>query len=136
MNSAKYPVTIAMLVIVLTHCGCPLLVPEIRAELSDLTLCQGWDAEGDLIVLPDVVPPDETRICVCGHLETNSDLYLQVFWDRERSELLTHRQVFSDGPFLSCIEREEGFEPGNYGVSIIGTKTVMGLLEFSVGEEQ
>ncbi|MBC7251623.1 MAG: hypothetical protein H5T62_15260 [Anaerolineae bacterium] len=59
-----------------------------------------------------------------------------VSWDRERSTVLRNWQEFSDGPFLSCIESDEGFEPGDYGVSVIRAKTVMGLVEFSVGEEQ
>jgi len=136
MNSAKQSIAITMLVMALASCMCPFLVPEITAELSDLALCRGWNAEGDPIVIPDTALPDDTRICICGHLETNQDILLQIFWDRERSSLLRHRQVFSNGPFLSCIEKAEGFEPGNYGVTVIMGKRELGRVEFSVDEGQ
>ena len=132
----KHSIVIIVLVIILVSCGCPLLVTKTKAELSDLVLCRGWDVDGIPIVFADSVPADETRICICGTLETNQDILLQVLWDRERNNLLRDRQVFSDGPFLSCIKQDTGFEPGDYGVSVIRTKTVMGLLEFSVSEEQ
>jgi hypothetical protein len=111
-------------------------VTKTKAELSDLVLCRGWDADGIPIIFSDSVPTDETRICICGALETNKDIWLQISWYRERNDLSSNRQVFSDGPFLSCIEQDTGFEPGDYAVSVIRTKTVMGLLEFSVSEEQ
>ncbi len=136
MDSAKRSIVITILTMALVSCGCPFLVPEIAVELSDLTLCQGWNAEGEPIVLPDAVPSDETRICVCGHLETSSDVTLQAFWSRGRDILLTHRQVFSNGPFLSCIEEDEGFEPGNYRVNVVAGKRELGRVDFSVGEGQ
>ncbi|MCR4408411.1 MAG: hypothetical protein NUW24_16080 [Anaerolineae bacterium] len=134
-DSAKHAIVIAALVVALAYCGCTFFTTKTVAELSDLTLCRGWDAQGDPIVLSDPISPNETRICICGQLETNQDIMMQVFWSRERSILLTDRRVFSDGPFLSCIESDEGFEPGDYGVSVIRAKTVMGLVEFSVGEK-
>lgn len=135
-DSAKHAIVIATLVVTLAYCGCTFFTTRTVAELSDLTLCRGWDAQGDPIVLSDPISPDETRICICGQLETNQDTLMLISWDRERSTILRNWQEFNDGPFLSCIENDEGFEPGDYGVSVIRAKTVMGLVEFSVGEGQ
>lgn len=99
-------------------------------------ICQGWDAEENAIVLPDPVPPGETRICLCGNLEVNQDLYLQVFWDREGTSILIDKQVFSNGPFLACIEDDQGFKPGNYGVSVIMGKETLALIEFTIGDSE
>jgi RHS repeat-associated protein len=126
---------IAALVIMATSCGGSYFTRPVEANLSPLTLCQGWDNNGRPLAFPDVISTDETRICICGHLETNQDILLQISWDRERSSLLRNQQVFSDGPFLSCIESDEGFKPGNYGVSVVMYKTTLDLLEFSVGED-
>jgi hypothetical protein len=132
MDSVKIFMVIAAGILLLTYCGCPLLVPEKIVELSDLTLCKGWNTEGEPIVFPDAVPSDETRICICGHLDTNTDLYLQISWGREGYSLLRDRQVFDDGPFLSCIEKHGGFESGNYKVAVLMTKKTLGLVEFQV----
>jgi hypothetical protein len=140
MNATKPPMVIAAIIAItamlLTSCECPLLVPEIAVELSDLTLCQEWDIEGEPVVLPDVIPPDETQVCICGHLETNHDVLLQVIWAGRGDILLAHRQVFVSGPLLSCIGREEGFEPGSYRVTVLMGKTDLGHLDFSVDEER
>jgi len=135
MNSAKHSVAVAMLVLVLISCWCPFYVPELVLDLSDLTLCQGWNIDGNPIVLSDTVSPDEPRICVCGNLETNRDVMLQVFWSHGREILLTHRQIFSNGPFLSCIEEDEGFESGSYRVNVIAGKKEIGRVDFSVCQE-
>ncbi len=134
MNPARYPVLIAVLVIALTFCGCPTVAPPAKAELQDLTLCQGWD-DGNPIVLPDLIPPDETRICICGHLEADRAVYLQVSWGREGRSLLRDLQQFNSGPLLSCIEESDGFAPGHYKVAVIMEKWPLGLVEFTVGEE-
>jgi len=134
MKPAKHSTIIITLALTLVLWGCFLIVPEINAQLSDLTLCRGWDAAGNAIALPDPVPSDETRICICGHLETNADILLEVSWDRERNTLLRQREVFGNGAFLSCIEQDDGFEPGGYGVSVMMAKEVLGLLEFTVSE--
>lgn len=134
MSSVRYSMVIAISIVVLVLSGCQLLVPkpELTAELSNLTLCQGWDDDGDPTALPDNVPSDETRICICGDLEANRDVGLQVFWGKEGNSLLRDRRMFSNGPFLSCIEEAEGFEPGDYKVAVVMGKRTLGLLEFSV----
>jgi hypothetical protein len=135
MNSSKHAAaSFVLLVVFLVSCGCPLIIPEIRAEMSDLVLCKGWDEKGDPIALLEPVLVDEAPLCVCGQLETNQDILLQITWARDRESLLEYREVFSNGPFLSCIENQE-LEPGNYGVSVMMTKKVLGFLEFSVGEQ-
>lgn len=115
-------------------CGCLLTVPKSKAELSNLTLCRGWDDGGNPITFPDVVPPAETRVCICGHLKSDRALYLQVSWSREGIVLLRNLQQFDAGPLSSCIEESEGFEPGHYGVSVLMGKTSLGLVDFTVGE--
>jgi hypothetical protein len=136
MSSAKHPVVIAIFVMVLTYCGCPFFTPNVEAEISELTLCQDWDDDGNPVVLPDVVPPDETRICVCGHIETNVDLYLHVLWYRDGTSIAENLQMFNNGPFTSCIENEEGFEPGDYTMVIMRVKKPWASVEFSVAEGQ
>jgi hypothetical protein len=126
---------IVALVILATSCGGSYVTQPVEANLSDLTPCQGWDDDGRPLPLPDMISTDEARICVCGYLEANQDILLQVSWARDRSSLLRNQQVFSDGPFLSCIENDEGFKPGNYGVSVAMYKTILGFVEFSVGED-
>lgn len=116
-------------------CGCLLTAPTSKAELSNLTLCHGWDDVGNPIAFPDVVPPTETRLCVCGHLKSDRALYLQVSWSREGIVLSRNLQQFDSGPLLSCVEESEGFEPGHYGVSVLMGKTSLGLVYFTVGEE-
>lgn len=134
MKPAKHSTIVIALTLMLVLWGCSLIVPEINAQLSDLTLCQGWDAADNAIALPDPIPSDETRICIRGHLETNADILLQITWARERKALLRHREVFGNGAFLSCIEQDGGFEPGGYGVSVMMGKEVLGLVEFTVNE--
>jgi hypothetical protein len=136
MSSAKHFLVVATLVLTLTRCGCPFFTTWAVAQLSDLTLCQGLDDEGSPIDLPDPVPHGETRICACGHLKTDRDVYLQVLWGREETNLSSDLEMFGDGPFLACIEREEGFEPGHYAVTVLDGKTQIARLEFSVDEGQ
>lgn len=135
MTHVKYSLVTAILVLALLSCNCPLFVPEITIELSDLKLCRGWDVAGEPMVFSENPNPDDTRICICGHLETNvDDVYLQIFWSREKTNLLRHRQDFRNGPFLSCIEQDEGFEPGYYSAVVIAGKRELGRVDFTVGE--
>ena len=136
MANLARPYIVAVTSLIIALCACPFFTTPAVAELSDLTICRGWDAEENAIVLPDPVPPDETRICICGDFEANQDLYLQVFWYRERTNILSDKQVFSNGPFLACIEDDRGFEPGNYGVSVIMGKVTLALVEFTVGNSE
>lgn len=138
MNSAKRFTVIAIFVMALVFWGCSYIVinPEPDIKLSDSTLCQGWDAEGNPILLHEIVSPDKTEICICGYLETDQDVYLQILWAREGSSLLERLLKFREGPFLSCIRSQEGFEPGDYGVAVVAGKTTLALIEFMVGQEQ
>jgi hypothetical protein len=136
VSSTKHFIVVVTLVLALARCGCPFFTTRAVAQLSDLTLCQGLDDEEGPIDLPDPVPQGETHICACGHLETDRDVYLQVFWGREETNLARDLSMFGDGPFLACIEREEGFEPGHYAVTVLSGKTQIARLEFSVDEGQ
>ncbi len=135
MINIKHFLVIVALVLVPLSCARSAPAPKLTIELSELTLCKGWDVTGDPITFPDSVPSDETRICVCGRLEANYDkgLMLQTIWTRD-GILLRNPQVFNNGPFQSCMENTEGFEVGNYVVTIIAGKTDIGRLEFSIGE--
>jgi len=137
MTLVKQSIIIAILVMALAFCACPSPAPKLTIELSELTLCKGWNTTGEPITFPDTVSPDETRLCVCGHLDTNREkgIMLQLTWIRDRSRLLRNPQVFNNGPFLSCIENAEGFEPGDYVVIVVAGKTEIGRVEFVVGEE-
>ena len=135
VNLAR-PYIVALTVLIIALCGCPFFTTPTVAELSSLAICQGWDAEDNAIVFPDPVPAGETRICLCGDFETNKDLYLQVFWAREKTSILRDRQVFSAGPFLACVENDQGFEPGDYGVAVIRSKETLALVEFTVGNSE
>jgi hypothetical protein len=136
MNSAKHFVVVATLVLALARCGCPFFTPVVEAEVSELTLCRGRDGDGNPIDLPDPVPQGETHICVCGHVETNVDLYLHVLWYRDGTPIAENLQMFNNGPFTSCIENEEGFEPGDYTMIIMRVKKPWASVEFSVAQEQ
>ena len=136
MANLARPSIVAVTSLIIALCACPFFTTPAVAELSDLTICRGWDAEGNTIALPDPVPSGETRICICGDFEANQDLYLQVNWDRERTNILRDRQVFSDGPFLACVEDAQGFGPGNYGVSVVMGKETLALIEFTVADSE
>ena len=138
MKMKRYHSVVATICALSTLYGCSIFSPSPlpRAELSNVTLCRGWDTEGEPIVLPKVVPPSEERICICGHIETNMDMYLQVLWSQNNTRLPAQGQVFTSGPFLNCIEEDNGFEPGLYGVDVLMGKTDLVHVGFSVGEEQ
>ena len=138
MTLAKQSMVIVVLVIALISCARPASIPELTIELSDLTLCKGWNATGEPITFLDTVSSDETRLCICGHLETNREKggMLQIKWSRDGSRLLRNPQVFDNGLFLSCIEEAEGFESGNYVVTVTAEKREIGRVEFTVGEDQ
>lgn len=124
---------IIMMALVL-FCGCPFVAPKATAELSNLTLCQGWDTEGSPIVLSDIVPPAETRVCICGHLETNREILLQIDWYRDGGSILLDRQVFDNGTLLHCVEDDNGFEAGVYTVVVVMGKQELGRVGFVVSE--
>ncbi|MCP4536338.1 MAG: hypothetical protein GY832_04255 [Chloroflexi bacterium] len=137
MKRLKQLIIIATLVAALISCGrSSPPPPKLTIELSNLTLCQGWNTENEPISFPDTVPPGETSLCICGQLETNrGDVTLQISWYRDRSKLARNPQLFSNGLFLSCIEEEESFDSGDYIVRVIAGKTEIGRVEFIVGEE-
>ena len=60
---------------------------------------------------------------------------MQVIWSREKEILSRDVQQFSSGPFLSCMEAPEGLVPGDYGKSVLSSKTTMAVLAFSVAQE-
>jgi hypothetical protein len=101
-----------------------------------MSLCKRQTVEGDSIILQQPVPPNETRICICGHLEKNwdRDITLQVVWSYERERLQRDVREFGDGPLISCVEQEDGFEAGEYYVFVVAYKTVIGDMDFVVGE--
>ncbi len=134
VTNVQKPSLIAILAMALVICGCPFVAPKATAKLSNLTLCQGWDTSGNLIVLPDVVPPDETRICICGHLETNREILLQIDWYRDGGNVLLDRQVFDNGGLLHCVEDDSGFEAGVYTVVVVMGKQELGRVDFSIPE--
>jgi hypothetical protein len=134
MDFAKPYQIAVMLCVTLVLSGCLHSSPLTEVRLSDVTLCQGWDSKGVPVALPNVVPPTEERICICGHLETNTDVYLQVFWVGGGEVLLRDRRFFGSEPFLSCIEQTDGFEPGDdYGVEVVAGKIDLARIDFSVG---
>jgi hypothetical protein len=138
MTLLKQSIIIATLVVALISCArSSPPPPKLTIELSNLTLCQGWNAETEPILYPDPVPSGETRLCICGQLETNRqwDIWLQVNWSRDGNRLLSNPQAFENGPFLTCIGKDEGFEPGNYVVTATVEKREVGRVEFIVGEE-
>lgn len=137
MTLRKQSVVIATLVITLASCVRPAPIPKLMIELSGLTLCRGWNATGEPITFPDTVSSDETRMCVCGHLETNREKggMLQIKWSRDGNRLLRNPQVFDNGPFLACMENTEGFERGDYIVTVTAEKREIGRVEFVVDEE-
>ena len=95
-HTKRYGKAIAVLALALVSCTCPFLVPKIEAELSGLVLCKGWDTDENPILSPDVVPLGETKICICGHLETNHKLFLQIYWRREGKTVSTYVQEFDN----------------------------------------
>jgi hypothetical protein len=114
--------------------GCANFSTQPRPEvaLTDLVVCSGWSADGQPIVLSDPVPHDETKACVCSHFKTETAVYLQVVWSHGGDLLPPHIQQFSDGPFLSCIEGENGLDSGTYRASVLMGKTDLGHIDFSV----
>jgi hypothetical protein len=100
-------------------------------HISQLVLCKGWDADENAIPFPDDVPATETRICICGDLETPQDVSLQVMWTGGGKIWSDNRQVFGAGQFLHCIE-QEGYEPGNYRAAVIMMKEELGRVDFVV----
>lgn len=133
---------VAILGIVLICWGCCFAVPNEpihHIELSEPMLCQGWD-EDTPIILPDVVSPEETKICLCGRLQFRPSqidsrvLYLQVIWYGEEGDLSKRLSRFREGRFRSCVIRSEGFDPGDYAVVVIGGKKTLAHLKFTVNE--
>jgi hypothetical protein len=137
MKVTKCLLAIAILTVTSTSCcGGPYPSALVEAELTNISLCEGQTAEGIPIILQQPVPLNETRICICGHLEKNwdQDITLQVLWSQEGEMLQADVQKFGDGPFVSCVERKDGFEPGKYHVSVVNYKTAIGDMDFLVGE--
>ena len=132
----RHFLVIVAFVVVPLSCARSAPPPKLTIELSELTLCEGGNTTETPNTFPDIVLSSETRICICGHLETNRDkgITLQVIWTRDRNILLRNPQVFSNGPFQSCMENTEGFEAGNYVVTVLAGKIDIGRLEFIVGE--
>ena len=121
---------VAFLVLMQFSCVCLTYTP-VEATLSDLTLCREWFNDRP-ITLPTEISSDEARICICGNLETNQDVYLKITWIKDMETLVTNLQTFSNGQLINCIEQDDGFEPGNYGVTVVMGKETLGLLEFVV----
>ncbi|MCP4543490.1 MAG: hypothetical protein GY832_40780 [Chloroflexi bacterium] len=132
MFSIKSSLIITVFVILIVCSGCSLLTTRTEAQLSDLTLCRGWDADGKPVVLPNVIPGNETYICICGEFETNQEILLQTIWLGRTK--FAQRQVWDSGPFLSCVE-DGILEPGQYRVYVLRTKKELGSIDFSISEE-
>jgi hypothetical protein len=135
-NNNKRSIAIAIAMTTLCLLGCTVVAVNTLPDdirLWDPVLCQGWDEDDNPILLSDIVPSDNTEICICGHLEADFAPYLQVFWNREKNRLEGHKGQFK-GPFLDCIQSEEGFEPGSYSASVIAGKTTLVHIEFTVRE--
>jgi len=107
----------------------------IPTELTNLTLCKGRDAEGVPIALSDIISPTEQQICICGDLKVDEESYLQVLWNYEREDLQEDVVKWGNGPVMNCVIRNDGFTPGNYGVSIMYWRSTVGFIEFTVGEK-
>ncbi len=107
----------------------------VPAKLTDFTLCKGRDAAGAPIALPEIISPTEQQICICGDFKVDEESYLQVFWAYERESLQRDTVKWGSGPVTSCIVKNSGFAPGNYGVSVVYWRSTLGFTEFTVGEE-
>jgi hypothetical protein len=132
----KHRIIVAILGLLLISCQEPVdSSPEV--ELSGLTVCQGWETQGDPILfpVPGVVPSGTTRICACGQLQTDTTVYLQMLWWQGNTPLPPQVQAFGQGQFTGCIEQDSGFEPDTYLVSVHVGKTVLGRLSFSGVDE-
>ena len=53
MWCARSLIVSGILILLLISCACPYSVTKVEADLSDLTLCSGWSAEGNPVVLRD-----------------------------------------------------------------------------------
>ena len=125
-----------LLALILTKCIPVEINPPPDLELVDPVLCQGWDAEGNPAAIGGDVPSDETEICICGQLRPEQDVFLQISWVQEEDDLLRRRHVFRDGPLLSCIRNDEGFDPGDYRVTVQAERgRELASVEFVVSEE-
>ena len=131
----RHAAVIATLVMMLLTWGCSFITddPKPRIELLEPTLCKGWIGDTPL-TLHDVISPDETKICLCGHLQflTGREAFLQVKWYGEGYSLSRRLSKFKEGQFRSCVIRGEGFEPGDYLVNVYGGKTRLAQIEFTV----
>ncbi len=107
----------------------------IPAELTNLTLCKGRDVEGVPIAFPDIIPPTEQQICICGDLKVDEESYLQVLWNYEREDLQKDVVKWGSGPVTNCVIKNDGFTPGNYGVVIFYGRALLGVIDFNVREK-
>ena len=115
-------------------CKTTTLTP-IPAELTNLTLCKGRDAEGVPIAFTETISSTEQQICICGDLKVDEESSLQIFWNYNKEFIQRDVVKWGSGPVTNCIIRNDSFTPGDYGVSIMYWRSTVGFIEFTVGEK-
>ena len=117
--------------LVLSSCTPP---PPLEVSITSLSACKDWDKTGNPLGVSKIFSPNEERISVCGHLQTNDPpITLSVNWYYEDKLITTEvvRDVFDN--FHSSIEPSgENFAIGDYQVEVFVGKRVMQSVEFRV----
>ena len=108
--------------------------PHPQISLHEPHLCKELADEEDIILSWEKIRASETKICVCGDLETGdeSSYWLQIRWYQEGNEIEQALIRYQAGAFITCLRREEGFDPGQYDVEILAGRKCLLYQEFTV----
>jgi len=108
--------------------------PHPQISLHEPHLCKELADEEDISLSWERIRTSETKICVCGDLETGdeSSYWYQIRWHQEGNEIEQAVIRYQAGAFITCLRREEGFDPGQYNVEILVGKKHLLYQEFTV----
>jgi len=108
--------------------------PHPQISLHDPHLCKELVGEEGITLSWERIRASETKVCVCGDLETGDDSshWLQIRWYQEENEIEQALIRYQAGTIITCLRREEGFDPGYYNVEILAGRKQLLYQEFTV----
>lgn len=108
--------------------------PHPQIQLHEPHLCRELASEEDTALTWENIQASETKICVCGELETGDEgsYWLQIRWYEGKNEIEQSVIRYKAGAFITCLRREQGFDPGQYSMDILAGKKQLFYQEFTI----
>lgn len=132
------PVSLLVISVYLFTLACGELVtvsdPHPQIQLQQPHLCRELTSGEDTALSWESIQASETKICVCGDLETGDEgsHWLQIRWYKGSKDIEQSVIRYKAGAYITCLRREEGFDPGQYSVEILAGKKYLLSQEFMV----